>query len=254
METGITFTEFSYMIIQALDFLHLYEAKGCTLQVAGSDQWGNITAGIELIRKKLGKEVYGFTMPLITDANGVKFGKTEGNALWLDKNKTSSYELYQYLINTDDVIVVKYLKAFTFLDKEEIERLEKCVKEEPEKREAQEVLAKEIITFLHGKECYERAVFVSKTLFTGKVNELSDKEIEEVFRDVPTFELDKDIILIDFLVNSNICSSKREAREMLTSNAININGSVVNDENYLIDSSRKYNIIRKGKKKYYLVK
>ena len=152
LETGITFCEFAYTILQGLDFLHLYHDKGCTLEVAGSDQWGNITTGIELARKKDDIELYGLTMPLVLDSNGVKFGKTEGNALWLDKNKTSSYELYQYLINTDDVCVIDYLKKLTFLTKEEIEDIESKHKERPEERLAQKALAKEVITFLHGEE------------------------------------------------------------------------------------------------------
>ena len=149
LDTGITYTEFSYMIMQALDYLHLYKERNVTLQVAGSDQWGNITAGIELIRKKTGDTVYGMTMPLVTDSHGVKFGKTEGNAIWLDKNKTSSYELYQFLINTEDASVIDYLKKLTFLTKEEIEQIEKEHNEKPEKRTAQKRLAKEIITFIH---------------------------------------------------------------------------------------------------------
>ena len=158
LETGITFAEFSYMILQALEFLYLFENRGVTLQVAGSEQWGNITSGIELIRKKLDKEAYGMVMPLVTDSTGKKFGKTEGNALWLDKNKTSSYELYQYLINLEDSMIIDYLKKLTFLSKEEIEALEIENNEHPELRKAHKALAKEIITHLHGKEEYEKAV------------------------------------------------------------------------------------------------
>lgn len=254
LDTGITYTEFSYMIIQALDFLHLYETRNCTLQLAGSDQWGNITAGIELIRKKIGKEAYGFTMPLITDVNGVKFGKTEGNALWLDENKTSSYELYQYLINTNDNIVIKYLKAFTFLSKEEIETIEKEMNEHPENRLAQETLAREIIIFLHGKESYEKAINLSKVLFNGKVDELTNEEIEQVFKDTPNYTLEKEMNILEALTEFNICLSRREARELLNSNAINLNGKIINDENEMLDKNKKYNIIRKGKKKYYVIK
>ena len=173
MESGITYAEFSYMILQALDFMHLYETRGVTLQVAGSDQWGNITSGIELVRKKLGKEVYGMVMPLVTDSNGVKFGKTEGNALWLDKNKTSSYELYQYLINLEDSMIIDYLKKLTFLSKEEIEELEEKHKKAPEKREAHKALARCVITDIHGKEEYEKAVRISEALFSGNVKSLS---------------------------------------------------------------------------------
>ena len=253
LDTGITYTEFSYMIMQAMDFLHLFEEKNCTLQVAGSDQWGNITAGVDLIRKKTGKEAYGFTMPLILDKDGKKFGKSEGNALWLDKNKTSSYELYQYLINTDDELVIDYLKKLTFLTKEEIEKIEKEDKENLEKRIAQQELAKQVITDLRGEEEYLHAKEVSECLFTGKISSLTDQEIETVFKDMPTFSYEEKP-LIDLLVNNKIASSKREAREFLQNNAINVNGECVTDENFLLDNTRTYNIIRRGKKKYFVFK
>ena len=257
LETGITYAEFSYMILQALDFLHLYEERGVTLQVAGSDQWGNITSGIELVRKKLDKEVYGMVMPLVTDSNGVKFGKTEGNALWLDKNKTSSYELYQYLINLEDCMIIDYLKKLTFLSKEEIEELEKKHNENPHLREAHKALAKEVITDIHGADEYEKAKKLSEVLFTGEVKDLNAKEIEEVFKGTPMFSIEEGTTLIDLLVSTSIVSSKREAREFLKNNAITMNGEIVNDENMIINSSlaidNKYIIIRRGKKKYYLI-
>lgn len=252
LDTGITYTEFSYMIMQSLDFLHLYENKNITLQVAGSDQWGNITAGIELIRKKTGKEVYGMTMPLVTDSQGKKFGKTEGNAIWLDKNKTSSYELYQFLINSDDEAVIDYLKKLTFLSKEEIEDIEKEHKKTPEKRLAQETLAKEIITFLHGENAYNDAKTISKALFSGNIKDLTDSQIEDAFKEVEKYKLEKNKPIIDILTENKIVSSRREAREFLNNNAITLNGEIINDENYIIDNSRKYNIIRRGKKKYYI--
>lgn len=257
LESGITYAEFSYMILQALDFMHLYEERGCTLQVAGSDQWGNITAGIELVRKKLDKEIYGMVMPLVTDSNGVKFGKTEGNALWLDKNKTSSYELYQYLINLEDSMIIEYLKKLTFLSKEEIEEIEKKHNENPGLREAHKILAREVITDIHGKEEYEKALKLSQVLFSGDIKELTSKEIEEVFKGVPTYETEPGKTLIDVLVESHAASSKREAREFINNGAISINGDVVKDENCLIDNSKaiddKYIAIRRGKKKYYLI-
>lgn len=252
LDTGITYTEFSYMIMQSLDFLHLYENKNVTLQVAGSDQWGNITAGIELIRKKTGKEVYGMTMPLVTDSQGKKFGKTEGNAIWLDKNKTSSYELYQFLINSDDEAVIDYLKKLTFLSKEEIETIEKEHKKTPEKRLAQETLAKEIITFLHGENAYNDAKTISKALFSGNIKDLTDPQIEDAFKEVEKYKLEKNKPIIDILTENKIVSSRREAREFLNNNAITLNGEIINDENYIIDNNRKYNIIRRGKKKYYI--
>ena len=252
LDTGITYTEFSYMIMQSLDFLHLYENKNVTLQVAGSDQWGNITAGIELIRKKTGKEVYGMTMPLVTDSQGKKFGKTEGNAIWLDKNKTSSYELYQFLINSDDEAVIDYLKKLTFLSKEEIEDIEKEHKKIPEKRLAQETLAKEIITFLHGENAYNDAKTISKALFSGNIKDLTDSQIEDAFKEVEKYKFEENKKIIDILTENKIVSSRREAREFLNNNAITLNGEIINDENYIIDNNRKYNIIRRGKKKYYI--
>ena len=255
LESGITFCEFAYTILQGLDFLHLYHDKGVTLEVAGSDQWGNITTGIELARKKDNVELYGMTMPLVLDNNGVKFGKTEGNALWLDKNKTSSYELYQYLINSDDSCVIDYLKKLTFLSKEEIEEIEKKHKEKPELRIAQEALAKEVITFLHGSEEYEKALRISKSLFSGNIKELSLEEIEDGLKDVPNFKIEEKAI-IDVLVDNNIASSKREAREFLTAGSITINGEKITDENLIITKalaiSNKLVVIRRGKKKYYL--
>lgn len=255
LDTGITYTEFSYMIMQALDYLHLYKERNVTLQVAGSDQWGNITAGIELIRKKTGDTVYGMTMPLVTDSRGVKFGKTEGNAIWLDKNKTSSYELYQFLINTEDETVIDYLKKLTFLTKEEIEKIEKEHNESPEKRTAQKILAKEIITFIHGEDEYNKAVKISECLFKGSINELTEEEIKDVIKTLNTQKINKNEKLIDILVNNKVCSSRREAREFLNNNAISLNGEKINDENLQITEKQllfnKYLIIRKGKKNYF---
>ncbi len=255
LESGITYAEFSYMILQAMDFMYLYETRGCTLQVAGSDQWGNITSGIELTRKKLGKEIYGMVMPLVTDSNGVKFGKTEGNALWLDKNKTSSYELYQYLINLEDCMIIQYLKMLTFLSKEEIEELEVKNNEHPELREAHKTLAREIITDLHGKEEYEKAVLMSEVLFTGEFKKLDKEEIEELFKGYKKINVKKDILLVDLLIEMGIASSKREAREFISSNAISINGIKVSDLEYVVEDKDflfNYIIIRRGKKNYYV--
>ena len=258
LETGITYAEFSYMIMQALDFLWLYENKNVILQVEGSDQWGNITAGIDLIRKKLDKEALGFTMPLILDKDGNKFGKSEGNALWIDKNKTSGYELYQYLINTDDTMVIHYLKVFTFLSVSEIEEIEKRITNEPEKREGQQILAREIITFLHGKEEYDRALKISEALFSGDIMRLDVKSIKEAFSNVPSFEIKEDTNILDLLVSASICSSKREAREFIGNGAININDSKVDSIELQVTKELTIDgniiVIRKGKKKYHLVK
>ena len=257
LETGITYAEFSYTLIQGYDFLHLYEKYNCVMQAEGSDQWGNITTGIDLIRKKIGKEAYGFTMPLVLDAQGNKFGKSEGNALWLDINKTSSYELYQYLINTDDSMCESYLKIFTFLSPEEIMEVVKKHNEEPHLRLAQKTLAKEIITDLHGKEEYDKAVKISEALFSGNVKDIDTNLIEKVFKDVPNSDMKSDKNIVDLLVDTNICSSKREAREFITTGAISLNGDRITDLDTIItkDNSidNKYIIVRRGKKKYYLV-
>lgn len=256
LDLGITYTEFSYMIMQALDFLHLYETRNCTMQVAGQDQWGNITAGIELIRKKIGKEAYGFTMPLITKADGTKFGKTEGNAIWLDINKTSSYEMFQFFINVEDSMVIDYLKKLTFLSKEEIEEIEKEHNIAPEKRRAHKKLAEEVITFLHGHEEYEKALKISEALFTEDIVNLRAKDIIDNFKDVKQINLNKEENIIDLLVNNQICSSKREAKEMITGNAISINNKKITDIDLIITKSmaidEKVIIIKKGKKNYYL--
>lgn len=256
LESGITFCEFAYTLLQGLDFVTLNKNYGVTLQVAGSDQWGNITTGIELSRKMEGPELFGMTMPLVLDANGVKFGKTEGNALWLDKNKTSSYELFQYLINTDDACVIDYLKKLTFLSKEEIESIEEKQKEHPEERIAQYTLAREVITFLHGEEEYNKALKISKDLFSGNIKDLTLDEIKDGFKDVPSFDITENMTLIDLLVNNNIASSKREAREFISAGSISINGEKETEETKIIDSSYAIGgevvVIRRGKKKYYL--
>ena len=254
LETGITYAEFSYMLLQGYDFLHLYETKNCIMQVEGSDQWGNITTGIELIKKKLGKEAYAFTMPLILDSTGKKFGKSEGNALWLDKNKTTPYEIYQYLINADDSKVFEYLKVFTFLSKEEIEKIMEEQNERPETRVAQKALAYEVVKDIHSKQDADKAIAISEALFTGNVKSLSDEEIEVAFQGVPTILLSEETKLIDLLVNNGVASSRREAREFLNNNAITLDGDIVNDENQIIDLTKKYHTIRRGKKKYYLIK
>ena len=257
LETGITFAEFAYTLIQGNDFLELYKTKNCVLQCEGSDQWGNITTGIELIKKKLGKEAYGFTMPLILDKMGNKFGKSEGNALWLDKNKTSSYELYQYLINTDDSMVEHYLKVFTFLTKEEIEEIMKEQTEHPESRIAQKNLAHEMIRDLRGEEEYEKALKMSEALFSGDVKDLTVKDIDLIFKDAEKKELDKEMNLVDLLVEKQICSSKREAREFISGGTISINGDKATDLEKNISNKDaiegKYIILRRGKKKYFLI-
>ena len=256
LDTGITYAEFSYMLIQGYDFLHMFNTMGCTMQVEGSDQWGNITAGIELIRKMTGKDAYAFTMPLILDATGKKFGKSEGNALWLDLNKTSSYEMYQYLINTDDSKVYEYLKVFTFLTPADIDEIMVKQNENSHLRIAQKALAKEIITDLHGEEEFNKALNISECLFSDRIWELSANEIIDNIKDIPKFNVNNGELLIDVLVNNNVVSSKREAREMKTAGAISINGKKEIDleknitKNDAIED--KVLLIKKGKKNYFL--
>ena len=255
MESGISYAEFSYMLIQAIDFKHLHETRGVDLQVAGSDQWGNITTGIELIRKTTGDEVYALTMPLVTDAQGNKFGKSEGNALWLDKEKTSSYELYQFLLNSDDACVITYLKRLTFLTPEEIMEIEARHSEHPEQRIAQKALAREIITDLHGSEEFEHAVEVSEKLFAGDFKSLSARDIKSGMKNVPQVVLTAGP-LADALVAAKVCSSKREAREFIGNGAISINGEVVKDATWQLTPEAALEggivIIRRGKKKFYM--
>ena len=257
LETGITFAEFSYTLIQGYDYLHLFREKGCTLQAAGSDQWGNITTGVDLIRKMTGKQAYGFTMPLILDATGKKFGKSEGNALWLNEEKTSSYELYQYLINSDDSKVEEYLKVFTFLTPDEILDVMKEHNEAPHLRIAQKILAREIITDLHGKESFEVALKISESLFSGDIKNLSVKEIEQAFNGIEPYKISEDKNIVDLLVEASICSSKREAREFITNGSIYLNGDRTTDLELTINKDiamdGKYVIIRRGKKKYFVI-
>ncbi|WP_139892790.1 MULTISPECIES: tyrosine--tRNA ligase [unclassified Bacillus (in: firmicutes)] len=261
IESGISFTEFSYMIMQSLDFLKLYETQGCRLQIGGSDQWGNITAGLELIRKtKEDAKAFGLTVPLVTKSDGTKFGKTEGGAVWLDREKTSPYEFYQFWINTDDRDVIKYIKYFTFLSKEEIEALEKEVAEAPEKRAAQKALAEEVTKLVHGKEALQQAINISKALFSGDIKQLSVEEIRQGFKDVPSFEVgsNEELLLVDLLVNAKISPSKRQAREDITNGAIYINGERVTDLAHTMTEDDKlegqFTVIRRGKKKYTLIK
>ena len=256
METGISYAEFSYMLIQGYDFKYLHETRNVDLQIGGSDQWGNLTTGIELIRKTVGDEVYAFSVPLVTDSNGKKFGKSEGNAIWLDKNKTSSYKMYQYLLNLEDVMMESYLKMFTFLDKDEIEDIMSKHNEAPETRIAQKTLAREIITNIHGKEEFEKAVKLSEVLFSEEFSSLSKNDILDIFdsKDIVNFNSDS---LLDLLIEIGASKSKRESREFVSGNAIKINGVKVNDVDYIIDDKDLidgYIIIKRGKKNYFVGK
>ena len=260
LDSGISYTEFSYQILQALDFEHLWENKGCTMQIGGQDQWGNITSGLELIRKLHGFEAWagGFTAPLFTKSDGTKFGKSESGAVWLDPTKTSPYAFYQFWLNTPDADVIKELKQFTFLEKEEVEALEKSFNEAPHLREAQKALAKEMTVMIHGEEAYEQAIRLSQALFSGKVAELTKEEIAMGFEGIPQVEISEPIGLIDALVLVKAASSKREARDFINGGGVSINGNQQKDMNFVITDEctigEEYTIIRRGKKNYYVIK
>ncbi len=260
IENGISFTEFAYQIIQAWDFEHLFKTENCTLQIGGQDQWGNITAGLELIRKihTIDAEVYGLTFPLVTKSDGTKFGKTESGALWLDKNRTSPYEFYQYWINAADADVISRLKQFTFLEKEEIEKLEKEVNEHPEGRVAQKTLAEELTKLVHGEKELEKAIRVTEALFSGNIKDLDVEEIEMGFKNLNSESVEGDISLIDALIELDLVKSKREARDLITGNAMTINGEKVTDLDFIIKKAdafgNLYTVIRKGKKRYALIR
>jgi len=262
MSKGISYTEFSYMILQSYDYLKLNEVYGCEMQVGGSDQWGNITVGIDLIRRMSVdqvKEIYGLTMPLVTKSDGVKFGKTESGTVWLDAKKTSPYKFYQFWLNTDDRDVIKFLKYFTFLSIEEIDKLAEEVEKEPEKRRAQRLLATEVTKLVHGQDALDRAEKISGALFGGGLKNLSAVEIEEGFSDVPSATIENpDIGLIDLLILGGVVSSKRQAREAIVSGAIYINDIRHTDVETTVPQLErldgKYLVIRRGKKNYYLIK
>lgn len=260
LEGGISFTEFSYTLIQAIDFNHLYDNYNCRVQIGGSDQWGNITSGLEVIRKNHEEETkaFGITIPLVTKADGTKFGKTAGGSIWLDAAKTSPYEFYQFWINTADGDVIKYLKIFTFLDREAIEKLEQTVETEAHLRTAQKALAEEMTRLIHGEGALEDAQRITKALFSGDLKALSSEEMKAAFKDVPSVELAKEPAnIVDLLVEAGISPSKRQAREDVTNGAISINGEKVTDLEHVVDSADRlddeFAIVRRGKKKYHMI-
>ncbi|KRM17917.1 Tyrosyl-tRNA synthetase [Ligilactobacillus hayakitensis DSM 18933 = JCM 14209] len=261
LENGISFTEFSYQILQGIDFHHLWKNEDVQLQIGGSDQWGNITAGIDLIHKLEGSkaQAYALTIPLMLKADGTKFGKTAGGAVWLDPEKTTPYEFYQFWLNQDDRDVVKYLKYFTFLSKEEIEALEEKVKTQPEKREAQRKLAQEVTAFVHGQDAVTESEHISAALFSGEVKDLTASEIEQGFKNMPNVTVTSDKKnIVDWLVECGIEPSKRQAREDVTNGAIRINGERIFELDFEIDPAAnfdgKFVIVRRGKKKYFLAR
>ena len=261
LEVGISFTEFSYQILQSIDFLQLFRKEDVQVQIGGADQWGNITAGLELIRKVEGAEsrAYGLTIPLMLKSDGTKFGKSAGGAVWLDPEKTTPYEFYQFWLNQDDRDVIKYIKYFTFLEKEEIEALETAVQEEPHKRQAQKRLAEEVTRFVHGEAALQDALKITNALFTGDVQQLNADEIEQGFKNMPTFESEKvEQNLATWLVDLGIEPSRRQSREDIQNGAISINGEKITDLEHVWTSEQSFEgrfvLVRRGKKKYFLVK
>lgn len=261
LEGGISFTEFTYQILQSIDFEHLFSHNDVQLQIGGADQWGNITAGIDTIHKMHGSEAkaYGLTIPLMLKSDGTKFGKTAGGAVWLDPDKTSPFEFYQFWLNQDDADVVKYLKYFTFLNKEEINALAEAVKTEPEKRLAQRRLAEEVTKFVHSEEALKEAQNITEALYHGSIADLSEHELEQAFGKMPTVHVTneaKDVV--NWLVDSTIYKSKRQAREDVNNGAVTINGVKVTSLDEIVrphkNSNGKFVIVRKGKKKYTLAR
>lgn len=259
LDVGISYTEFSYMLIQAIDFLHLYRTYDCKIQFGGSDQWGNITTGLELIRKLKGDEskAVGLSSPLLLKADGSKFGKSESGALWLDKELTSPYEIYQYFVNASDQDVINYLKTLTLLSKDVIEDLEQKLQKQPELREAQKKLAEEVTELMHGKQALNEALRVTNALFSGDFNDLNENEFKMIEKTLDVAHLASGTELVDALVETKLASSKREARQFITSNAVSINGEKVDDLAYTLSQEQTYHnryvMMRRGKKKYALV-
>jgi tyrosyl-tRNA synthetase len=262
-EEGISYTEFSYMLLQAYDFLHLFDHEGCTLQAGGSDQWGNITAGVELIRRMRGERAYGVVYPLVTSSSGVKLGKTEAGTIWLDPERTSPYRYYQFWLNQEDADVINYLKYFTWLDREEIAELELQVAEHPERREAQRTLAQELTRMTHGEQALEKAEQASRVLFGGEIAGLSADEIRDIFADVPSSELPRSefegegVSIVDLVVESDLVRSKGQARRLIDSGGVYVNNVRVSDTAARITLEEsvegRFVVLRKGKKSYHLV-
>lgn len=259
LENGLSFTEFSYTLLQGIDYAYLNEHHGVKMQLGGSDQWGNITTGLEIMRKLRGDvEAYGFTIPLMLKSDGIKFGKSTGGAVWLDPEKTTPYEFYQFWFNTADNDTISAIKKFTFLEKEEIEKLEESLAKEPHLRLAQKALAEELVKIVHGEAALESALNITKALFSGNIKELTLDELKVAVKGMPKAQLPKDDInIVDFLVESGVVTSKRQAREDVNNGAISINGDKVTDLAFIIDNSSRledsFTVVRRGKKNYKLV-
>ncbi|MBB3110254.1 tyrosyl-tRNA synthetase [Paenibacillus phyllosphaerae] len=260
LANGISFTEFSYMILQAYDFHKLHTEHGCALQVGGSDQWGNITAGLDLIGKMGGGDAFGMTMPLVTKSDGKKFGKSETGAIWLDRSKTSAYQFYQFWINTDDNDVIKFLKYFTFLTREQIEALEEELNSHPEKRTAQRELAREVTKLVHGSDAVVSAEKITQAFFSGDVTQLSESELVEALADMPTTVVpaNEESKLIDLLIQVGAAPSRRQAKQDIESGAVSVNGQKFTSIDDVIQAEQrlhsKYAVLRRGKKNYYLAR
>ncbi|HEL1996978.1 tyrosine--tRNA ligase [Streptococcus suis] len=256
IETGISYTEFAYQIMQGYDFYELNDKHNVTLQIGGSDQWGNMTAGTELLRRKADKSGHVMTVPLITDSTGKKFGKSEGNAVWLDADKTSPYEMYQFWLNVMDDDAVRFLKIFTFLSLDEIAEIEKQFDAARHERLAQKILAREVVTLVHGEEAYNQALNITEQLFAGNIKNLSAKELKQGLSNVPNYavQAEDNLNIVELLVTSGIVNSKRQAREDVQNGAIYVNGERVQDLEYTLSDSDKIDgeltVIRRGKKKY----
>ena len=259
IETGISYTEFAYQIMQGYDFFELNRQYDVTLQIGGSDQWGNMTAGTELLRRKADKTGHVITVPLITDATGKKFGKSEGNAVWLNADKTSPYEMYQFWMNVMDADAVRFLKIFTLLPLDEIEEIGKQFEAAPHERLAQKILAREVVTLVHGEEAYKEALNITEQLFAGNIKNLSVKELKQGLRGVPNYQVktDDNLNIVEVLVAAGVVNSKRQAREDVQNGAIYVNGERIQDLNYtLTDADKLENeltVIRRGKKKYFVL-
>ncbi len=260
LESGISYTEFSYTILQSIDWLNLYRKYGCALQIGGSDQWGNLTSGIELIRKAEGEnaKVFGITSPLITKSDGSKFGKSEGKNIWLDPKRTNSYEFYQFWVNTPDADVIDYLKRLSLRSPEEIMALEEAMKAAPEKREAQKALAEELTEIVHGKEGLEKALRITDTFFKGNIMDLSPEEIKDGLKDAASCMVEDGTLLIDVLLQAGISKSKRDARQLIQQGSIQLNGEKTQSLDTVVNRSDavdgEFSILKKGKKNYYLIK
>ena len=259
IETGISYTEFAYQIMQGYDFFILNQKHGVTLQIGGSDQWGNMTAGTELLRRKADKTGHVITVPLITDASGKKFGKSEGNAVWLNADKTSPYEMYQFWMNVMDDDAVRFLKIFTFLSLDEIEEIRKQFEAAPHERLAQKILAREVVTLVHGEKAYQEALNITEQLFAGNIKNLSVKELKQGLRGVPNYQVqaEDNLNIVDLLVTAGVVNSKRQAREDVQNGAIYINGDRIQDLDYTLSDADKLEneltVIRRGKKKYFVL-